>query len=65
MEDEALVVCNIHMAIYIASRDPSVFHNCVVTDLIPDGEAYVIDKTMFMDWLDENGWKGEKDDTAD
>lgn len=65
MDDEALVVCCSRMALRVANDHPDMFSSCVVTNIIPDGEAYVIDKAMFMEWLEENGWKGVKGDTTD
>ena len=65
MEEEGLVVCCSKMALDMANKEPDMFNSCVVTNIVPDGTAYVIEKEMFLNWLEENGWKGEKCDSGD
>lgn len=63
--EEGLVVCCSKTALEICSGDAEMANSIVMTNIVPEGEVYVIDKEEFQTWLEMCGLKGEKDDKSD
>lgn len=58
--DIVLLFCNVDTAEELLAKDESVGPALVVSDSIPKGEAVVVNKQEFLDWLyekkeEENG----------
>lgn len=64
MENEGLVVCCSHTALMLAKDDPEIVASCVMTNIVPESEVYVIDKEMFVNWLKQNGIRGDRVDNG-
>lgn len=62
--DEALVVCCSKTALEVCQGDLEMANSVVMTNIVPEGIVYVIDKEAFLIWLGENGLKGERYDTV-
>lgn len=60
MDSEALVVCCSKTALMLAKDDPQVINSCVMTNLVPENDVYIVDKELFLEWLKLYGEKGEK-----
>lgn len=56
--EEVLIVCCSTTALKICSDDVEMANSIVWTNLVPEGELYVIDKDAFLRWLETNGVKG-------
>lgn len=59
-DDIVLLFCNVDTAEELLAKDESVGPALVVSDSIPKGEAIVVKKDEFLDWLyekkeEENG----------
>lgn len=65
MDSDALVVCCSHTALMLAKADPEIVDSCVMTNIVPQNEVYVIDKDKFIDWLKQNGTRGDRVDNGD
>ena len=51
--DIVLLFCNVDTAEELLAKDESVGPALVVSDSIPEGEAIVVKKEEFLDWLYE------------